>query len=223
MGRIVVFSRRTLTEKRRQPETSGMSQQRDLGSCTARMLRTCCLLITSLAVAHAHTVVNNNNQQLAHNHNLTIEEMSSEVGCYVYATRQPRRSSMFSWGPGDDVDVLKEIGATVDKSCIGQCFKTKTHEEKRNTKECSESGSFCTTIYTAGCDTTGRCKGVADGEKTKENDQGLFERDDGKLKTDVFCCSGGLCNGATAQVPNQLLQLFALLLGSVTVLGHQLL
>ena len=103
------------------------------------------------------------------------------------------------WGP--DNATLAKI-ATVKSCASGQCFKTEKYVGERYSD------------FTAGCDTTGRCKGVADGAQTVENGASVFES-----STEVFCCSGDTCNGANARaVWHPLILLFALLLGSAAIL-----
>ena len=151
-------------------------------------MRACFLLLLCSLVAVAHAVTN--------------ASVSASVPCYVYKQTGGRRGGnghISPWGP--DAATLAEI-ATTDKSCAsGQCFKTEKYVGERFSD------------FTAGCDTTGRCKGVADGAQTVEKGASVFE-----TSTEVFCCSGDddtPCNGANARaVGHPLILLFALLLCS---------
>jgi len=150
-------------------------------------MRACFLLLlcSLFSVAHASTNVS-----------------ASSVKCYVYEQTGGRRGGnghISPWGP--DNATLAKI-ATVKSCASGQCFKTEKYVGERYSD------------FTAGCDTTGRCKGVADGAQTVEKGASVFES-----STEVFCCSGDTCNGANARaVWHPLILLFALLLGSAATL-----
>ena len=110
--------------------------------------------------------------------------------CYVYEQNEHNdRGALVS---------LKTI-ATVT-SCTSGCFKTESSVRSKKKKAGSSKTKKTTEkFFTGGCDTTGKCKGVADGG----------------TKGEVFCCSGALCNGANARaIGHPLILLFALLLGS---------
>ena len=152
-------------------------------------MRASFLLLLCVAMAQAASVTN-------------VSALTT-VTCYEYEQTGGRRGGdghISPWGP--DNATLAKI-ATVKSCTSGQCFKTEKYVGERYSD------------FTAGCDTTGRCKGVADGAQTVEKGASVFAS-----QTEVFCCSrGDLCNGANARaVGHPLTLLFALLLGSAAIL-----